>query len=175
MCVCVWLVCKRVSNSILPINNDVTWHDSIWIVHNNLRIVQLVTNLSVHTIESWRWTCQPLAICLKWVLSSWAHATEEHCSTAIQFGSLCIIMTFGRVWSKVKPTAKALKSMFVLIISRSKPILEIPQIPQFPSLQSLLVPTMLHVIVSYHGSALQHFDVEVDTCRHSSFVAGWGL
>ena len=94
-------------NSILPINNDVTRHDSIWIVHNNLRIVQLATNLSVHTIEARRWTCQPLAICLKQVLSSWAHVTEEHCSVVI--GTLCVIMTFGRVRSKVKPMAKSLK------------------------------------------------------------------
>ena len=108
VCVCVWLVCKRVFNSILSINNDVTWHDSIWIVDNNLGIVQLVTNSSINTIEASRWTCQLLTICLKWVLSSWAHVTEEHCSAAI--GTLCIIMTFGRVGSKVKPVAESLKS-----------------------------------------------------------------
>ena len=101
------LVCERVFNSILPINDDVTRHDSIWIVHNNLRIVQLATNLSVHTIVARRWTCQLLTIGLKQVLSSWAHITEEHCSVAI--GTLCVIMTFGRVWSKVKPMAKSLK------------------------------------------------------------------
>ena len=106
-CVCFRLVCKRVFNSILPINNDVTRHDSIWIVHNNLRIVQLATNLSVHTIEARRWTCQLLAICLKQVFSSRAHVTEEHCSVAI--GSLRIIMAFGRVGSKVKPVAESLK------------------------------------------------------------------
>ena len=101
------LVCERVFNSILPINNDVMRHDSIWIVHNNLRIVQFATNLSVHTIEAWRWTCQPLAICLKLVLSSWTHVTEEHGSVAI--GSLCVIMTFGGVRSKIKPMAETLK------------------------------------------------------------------
>ena len=107
MCVCVWLVCKRVFNSILPINNDVTRHDSIWIVDYNLGIVQLAPNLSINTIEASRWTCQLLAICCKQELSSWGHVTEEHCSAAI--GSLRIIMTFGRVWSKVKPMAKSLK------------------------------------------------------------------
>ena len=106
-CVCVWLVCKRVSNSILSINNDVTWHDSIWIVHNYLWIVQLVTNLSINTVEASRWTCQLLTVCLKLVLSSWTHVTEEHCSAAI--GSLRVIMTFGRVGSKVKPMAESLK------------------------------------------------------------------
>ena len=109
--VCVWcvfgLVCKRMFNSILCINNDVTRHDCIWIVHNNLRIVQFATNLSVHAIEATRWTCQLLTICFKLVFSSWTHVTEEHCSVAI--GSLCVIMTFGRVRSKVKPVAETLK------------------------------------------------------------------
>ena len=104
----VSLFCQRMFNSILPINNDVRWHDSIWIVHNYFGIVQLATNLSIHTIEASRWTCQLLAICRKPVLSSWAHVTEEHCSAAI--GSLRIIMTFGRVGSKVKPVAESLKA-----------------------------------------------------------------
>ena len=78
--------------------HDVMWHASIWIIHNNLRIVQLVTNLSINTIEASRWTCQLLAICRKQVLSSWTRITEEHCSVAI--GSLRIILTFGRIGSK---------------------------------------------------------------------------
>ena len=43
--------------------------------------------------------------------------------------------------------AKALKGDVCLNHLWSKPVLEIPQIPQFPSLQSLLVAMMLQVSV----------------------------
>ena len=97
---------KRI-NSILPIHNYVTRHDSIRIVHDNLGIVQFVPNLSVHTVVATRWTCQFLTVRLELVLSPWAYVTEEHCSDTM--GTLRIIVAFGRVGSKVKSIAESLE------------------------------------------------------------------
>ena len=94
-------------NSILPIYDYVTRHDSIRIVHNNLGIVQFASNLSVHTVVAWRRTFQLLTVPLELVLSPWAYVTEEHCSDTV--GTLRIIVAFGRVGSKVESVAESLE------------------------------------------------------------------
>ena len=105
---CVFgLVCKWMFNSILPIYDYVTRHDSIRIVHDNLGIVQFAPNLSVHTVVAWRWTCQLLTVPLELVLFPWAYVTEEHCSDTV--GTLRVIVAFGRVGSKVESIAKSLE------------------------------------------------------------------
>ena len=82
------------SDSILPVNNDVSGQNSFWIIHNNFREIKFTAGgyLTIDAVVTCRWTSQLLAVGFKRVLSSWVDITEKHCSATI--GSLGIIMGF---------------------------------------------------------------------------------
>ena len=137
------VVFKGVFNSISSVNNEALY--SIWIVHHNLRIIQFATNLSIYTHRGGEpVTCSLFVLHGTFFLDlchRGPHAQYSHIDT------LYIIIKFGRVGSKVKFVVNHWKVVFILIVLGSKWVLEIPQILQFPLLQSLLVAMVLHVSV----------------------------
>ena len=94
-------------HSILLVKDNKTRYDSIWLVHNDFRIIQLASNLSIHAVIS-RWgTRAVLAVGLETILLSRAYVTEKHGSVAV--GTLCVVVTFGGVRRQVEALSKSLE------------------------------------------------------------------
>ena len=83
-------------HSILSIHDDVTWHDSSWIMDDYLRIIELTTD-AIDAVISPGWALHLLAVALENILLSWTHVAQEHGSITI--GTFCVVMAFGGVWS----------------------------------------------------------------------------
>ena len=88
---------SKVSYAILLVEDDITRHNCLWIVDNNLWVVQFATNLSINAVKSSRWASKRLTVLLKTVFLTWADVTEKHGS--ITMGTLGVVVALGGVWS----------------------------------------------------------------------------
>ncbi len=80
------------------------------VVHDNFKILQLVTDLSKYTVKPWRWAIQLLTVSvdeLEFILSSWENITLKHGS--ITMSTLSVMVAFGGVGSEIESTAKVRK------------------------------------------------------------------
>ncbi len=81
------------------------------VVHDNFKILQLVTDLSNYTVKPWRWSIQFLTTVnadeLEFILSSRENIALKHGS--ITMSTLRVMVAFGGVGSKIESTAKARK------------------------------------------------------------------
>ena len=87
---------------LFPVNNDVAWHDSSLVVHDQFRIVQVLSNLTVDAVVSLRWTTQVLLVSLKLKLSSWIHVTKQHRSVSVTIADTSVVVAFRGVGGKLK-------------------------------------------------------------------------
>ena len=80
------------------------------VVHDNFKILQLVTDLSKYTVKPWRWSIQLLTVSadvLEFIFSSWENIALKHGS--ITMSTLSVTVAFGGVGSEIESTAKTLK------------------------------------------------------------------
>ena len=76
----------------MSVNNDVSRHDCLWLVHYQLWVVQIFSNMSVHAIVSWRWSSHMLHVPLENRLSPWKYVTQEHGFMAV--APSCVVVAF---------------------------------------------------------------------------------
>ena len=96
-------------DSILLVKDDKTRDNSIWLVHDNLRIVEFasICNLPIHTVVPWRGTIEILSISLETILISWAHFTEKHRSVVVC--TFRVVVAFRGMGRKIEAVPKPLK------------------------------------------------------------------
>ena len=94
-------------HSILLIQDNKTWNNGVWLVHNDFWIIQFASNLSIHAVVPWWWTSAVLTVRLKAILPSRAHVTQKHGSVAV--GTLCVVVTLRGVRCQVEALSKSLE------------------------------------------------------------------
>ena len=76
--------------TISLIHNDIAWHDTVWVVHDQLFIVEVSTRLSIHTVAAWRWASELVVSSCERVLLPREDVTLEYCPVNVD--SLSVVM-----------------------------------------------------------------------------------
>ena len=96
-------------DSILLVKDDKSRDNSIWLVHDNLGIIEFasICNLSIHAVVPWWGAVEMFSIGLERVLVSWAYVTEKHGSVVVR--TFRVVVAFGGMGGKIEAMPKPLK------------------------------------------------------------------
>ena len=95
------------SNTIFLIYNNITRQDGGFIINHDLRVVQTISRLPIHTVITLWGGNKVGLVCLNDMFLPREDITEEHGSVGV--GPSCVVVTLGGMWRQVETISKPLE------------------------------------------------------------------